>query len=418
LPCIGMIEMASSFTWLDYSEKDREIMLGVLSSLKEHETRDELGIGVIRDAFADMFFPGTSTIQTRARYFLFVPWIYRSMEENKVPSLKIERRARDEEVRLIYSLLDSDDTDGVIGKDAKKNLQRLPSSIYWQGLETWGIRLSHYSISDYHRSLDAFYRFGKDSSHSYEEEIDGCQRQRNWHLGLPPAPDDFPGKASFSLTFEEACYLKERVLTKCQNTMLAYLLDSDIQSESVSFPWEHPICSDLPQSLRETIYHARNFSEVINGASLLYNLMLAEKFDILGLQVYEDKVSYYEDKLVKWADYLQSRMDELGRWDYKGRFWEIVSHQGARPTGRTQQFIKEWLQIALSPMQARKIAENESARKLIHERERHLKGDLARLDNPEALARWSGDAGTGRLRYRWRPAEKIISDILLGLRRS
>ena len=76
---------------------------------------------------------------------------------------------------LIYALLDSDDTDGVIGKDAKKNLQRLPSSIYWQGLEAWGIRLSPYSISDYHRSLDAFYRFGKDSSHSYEEEIDGCE---------------------------------------------------------------------------------------------------------------------------------------------------------------------------------------------------------------------------------------------------
>jgi hypothetical protein len=413
-----MIEMASSFTWLDYSEKERQKMLDILSALKEHETRDELGIGVIRDAFADMFFPGTSTIQTRARYFLFVPWMYKGMEEKKVLSSKIERRARDEEVRLIYALLDSDDTNGVIGKDAKKNLQRLPSSIYWQGLEAWGIRLSPYSISDYHRTLDAFYRFGKDSSHSYEEEIDGCQRRRNWHPGLPPAPDDFPGKASFSLTFEEACYLKERVLTRWPNTMLAYLLDSDIPSESVRFPWEHPICSDLPESLREKIHHARNFSEVINGASLLYNLMLAEKADILGLQVYDDKVSYYEYELEKWADYLQSRMDELDRWDYKRRFWEIVSHQGARPTGRTQQFIKEWLQMALSPILARKIAENESARKLIHEREKQLKGNLARLDNPEALARWSGDAGTGRLRYRWRPAEKIISDIFLGLRRS
>lgn len=34
-----------------------------------------LGFAPIRDAFADYFFPGTSTIQTRARYFLFVPWI-------------------------------------------------------------------------------------------------------------------------------------------------------------------------------------------------------------------------------------------------------------------------------------------------------------------------------------------------------
>jgi hypothetical protein len=413
-----MIKMASSFTWLDYSEKERQKMLDILIALKEHETRDELGIGVIRDAFADMFFPGTSTIQTRARYFLFVPWMYRGLEEKKVLSSKIEKRARDEEVQLIYALLESNDTMGAIGKDAKKNLKRLPSSIYWQGLEAWGIRLCPYSISDYHRSLDALYRFGKDGSHSYEEEIDGCERRRNWHPGLPPVPDDFPASASFSLTGEEACYLKERVLTRCPNTMLAYLLDSDMPSESVRFPWDHPICLDLPEPIREKIFHARNFSEVINGASLLYNLMLAEKASVLGLQAYDGKASYYEDELKKWADDLQSRRADLDRWDYKMRFWDIVSEQGARATMQTQRFITTWLQMALSPMGARRIAKDESARMLIHEREKLLKRNLARLDNPEVLARWSGDAGTGRLRYRWRPAETIISDILLGLRRS
>ena len=108
-------------------------------------------------------------------------------------------------LRLIYALLDSDDTNGVIGKDAKKNLQRLPSNIYWQGLEAWGIRRFPYSISDYHRSLDAFYKLGKDSSHSFEEEIDGLEKRRNWHPELPLAPDDFPDKnASFRLTYEEA----------------------------------------------------------------------------------------------------------------------------------------------------------------------------------------------------------------------
>ena len=77
--------------------------------------------------------------------------------------------------------------------------------------------------------------------------------------------------------------------------------------------------------------------------------------------------------------------------DASGRSYPI---KGRGRRGRTQQFIKEWLQMALSPIRARKIAENESARKLIHEREKQLKGNLARLDNPEALARWSGDAGT------------------------
>jgi len=31
---------------------------------------------VVRDAFSDLMFPGTSTAQTRATYFLLVPWYY------------------------------------------------------------------------------------------------------------------------------------------------------------------------------------------------------------------------------------------------------------------------------------------------------------------------------------------------------
>jgi hypothetical protein len=67
--------MASSFSWLDFSESDRQQTMQVLDLFREKNTLDELGFGPIRDAFADHFFPGTSTIQTRARYFLFIPWM-------------------------------------------------------------------------------------------------------------------------------------------------------------------------------------------------------------------------------------------------------------------------------------------------------------------------------------------------------
>ena len=60
----------SAFVWLDYSERERRKMLDVVDLFREHDTRDELGIGSVRDAFADLLFPGTSTIMTRARYFL------------------------------------------------------------------------------------------------------------------------------------------------------------------------------------------------------------------------------------------------------------------------------------------------------------------------------------------------------------
>lgn len=71
----------SAFVWLDYSERERRKMLDVVDLFREHDTRDELGVGSVRDAFADMLFPDTSTIMTRARYFLPVPWAYLGVSE-------------------------------------------------------------------------------------------------------------------------------------------------------------------------------------------------------------------------------------------------------------------------------------------------------------------------------------------------
>jgi hypothetical protein len=89
------------------SEEQRRQALDVLDLFREQETRDELGIGAVRDALADLLFPGTSTIQTRARYFLFVPWIYHKCEARKIRSDQITKEARDEEVRLINGLAEA-----------------------------------------------------------------------------------------------------------------------------------------------------------------------------------------------------------------------------------------------------------------------------------------------------------------------
>lgn len=65
--------MASTFAWLDHSEEQRRQILDVLDLFREKGTIDELGLGTIPDAFADMLFPGTSAPRTRPRYFLIVP---------------------------------------------------------------------------------------------------------------------------------------------------------------------------------------------------------------------------------------------------------------------------------------------------------------------------------------------------------
>ena len=95
----------SSFSWLSYSEAERERTRDLISQFSERDTRDELGIGRIRDAFADLLFPGTTTIQTRVKYFLFVPWMYRALEKKQVSSTNIESKARQYEIQVIEALL-------------------------------------------------------------------------------------------------------------------------------------------------------------------------------------------------------------------------------------------------------------------------------------------------------------------------
>ena len=76
--------MSSLLKWLDASESDRRRALDVIDLFSVRDTRDELGLGGVRDAWADRLVPGTSTIQTRARYFFFIPWVYLKLERKRV----------------------------------------------------------------------------------------------------------------------------------------------------------------------------------------------------------------------------------------------------------------------------------------------------------------------------------------------
>lgn len=400
--------MASSFTWLDYSEHERRKMLDVVHLFQEKDTRDELGIGTVRDAFADLLFPGTSTIQRRARYFLFIPWMYLNLEKRKVPSTSINRRSRDEELALIEVLARSDDSSGVIGERARRSLKRLPSNIYWQGLGRWGIRLFPGSQDQYFRSLDSFYLNNERSDKNDDGEPVEGKVSRNWHPGIPPTPKEFPRNVSLRLAAIEAKYLRERILTHVPQTLLAVLINEGALMEHVAFPWEHPQLSRFPVTIREQLEHARNFSETIHGAALLYNLMLAEEAG------YEDLTEQYLDWLQQWSSSLGVRRIELLNWD-RLRFWEIVASGNQRITHLTRLFIENWLDLVFSTPDAINLVTERLARHLIHERERQLKRGLARLDNTRARELWNGQAGTAQLDYRWPVAQTIIEDILIAL---
>lgn len=397
----------SYLAWLDHSEHERRKMLDVIDLFREHDTVDELGIGAIRDAFSDLMFPGTSTIQTCARYFLFVPWIYTRLEAKQVGSKDIATRARREEIALIEALAESGEREGVIGIEARQALKRLPSAVYWNGLASWGIRRFNGPQDQYHRSLDRFYRLtGRGARNDDDEPIDGGTR-RNWDAGLPSAPARFPDGMKLPLESAEAEYLAERIVATHPTRLLAALAQDDRAWEPCDFPWDHPSQGSFTARHREQLQHARLFSESVHGAPLLYNLMLAEKADN------RDREEQYQERLTAWAERIEKASDAIASWD-QSRFWRLVVEGGGRVGPRTQGFVTRWLALALPKGQAKGMTKSKAARQLIAERERSLKGEQSRLTSQRALERWSGAAGTGQIDYRWRIAQTILLEILEG----
>jgi hypothetical protein len=401
--------MPSTFTWLDYSEHERRKMLDVIELFGERTTRDELGLGGVRDAFADQLFPGTSTIQTRAKYFLFIPWIYLLLERKQTSSAVVEVKGRKLEAELILALAETEDTEGVIGKRRKENLQRLPSNIYWQGLGTWGIRLFPGSQDQYHRSLDLLY-VRRHARHASRREFDGEAEPEadlhNWHTGLPAAPPDFPKGASLPLTSPEAEYLRERIISHCPQSLLAVLVRERIAVDGVDYAWELP--GALPTPLREQLEHGRNFSHVLHGAQLLYNLMLAERAE------WDEMVGEYRALLSGWWEAVQARREALQAWD-RPRFWQIVYRGNPRVSSRARRFTHDWVARVLAAGAQAEVVEAPAARAHIELREVQLKGGLARLRNERALETWPGAAGAGQLDLRWSAARRVVRDILAGL---
>lgn len=402
--------MPSQFGWVDFAEEDRQRMLDVVQLFRERDTRDELGIGTIRDAFADHFFPGTSTIQTRARYMLFVPWIYRALEEKGVPSSKIAAQARSWEVALIDALLESDDY-GIIGREAKKRLQRLPSSVYWSGLGSWGIWLFGGSQDQYHRYLDTYYRLRRDQEQDDDNEPVGGPLRQNWDPGLPGLPENIWDYCEMALTKEEAEYLQFKILCNHRDSLLARLVARAPLEEGITFPWESAVISICPESMHRDLLHARDFSETIHGAALLYNLMLARQRET------DEWIEDYETRFAKWVGQIQSRWGPLRSWHAAlNDFWALPPLELAGIPRRTRKFVTRWLDLVFDGVGPEDARDDTYAQNLIRDREVQLKGPRARIDNPRALEMWRGASGDRQLDYRWATVSVIVNDITVGLR--
>jgi hypothetical protein len=392
--------LLSSLTWLDFSDAERKRALQVVELLGRSETRDELGLGTIRDAFAEALFPGMSTVQRRARYFLFVPWTYGAIERRYGGRGDALDRARREELRVVEALLDQGEHDGVIGSLARKSLRQLPSMIYWQGLRRWGIRRVDGTREQWARAVARSSGRGLDDDGQLVDGVAGW-----WHAGLPEPPDEWPEHASLELRAEEAEYLRERIRERCAGTMLATLAERRTPWEGTQFAWQLDV-PELGDRQRTLLAHARRFSEVMHGAALLYNHALAVASDD------DHREAEYRDKLETWsrdeeraADRAAAPLDQT---------WELLADVGSRHTHRTRLFVQEWVELANEPA---RVLDDPRFVDRVRRRELEVKRRQARLSFEPARETWRGAAGAGQLDYRWPSTQRQLLDIVAPGRR-
>ncbi len=399
----------STLSWIDYSSKEREDSMKALAMFQAQDSRDEMGIGAIRDSISDLMFPGVSTLQTRLKYFLFIAWIYKDLENRKAKPEYFAKLADRDERTLIETLKNSDDTKRIIGSRVGVGLKTLPSLIYWSGLRSWGIFELQKSREEYHAIINNVYT----AKSCYEEvklsrkdrddwQDDRSILTRTWNEGLPPVPIGFPQKASFRLSLEEAEYIKDRIVLTQNNSLLAWLVINGCKTD-IDHPIDHPLYNDFTNNHKAQVDHAFNFAVFMQGAAFLYNLMLAERIKR------DDLIDLYTKELIGFEECIREGVD----WDMED-FWNTcnypLSPHSISPT--TRSFVEEWYKVSTSNSF---VANNQTARELIYKREAQLKRGRSRFSNLHMLDNWSGGSGTRFMDNRWDNVQNILNDLYDGL---
>ncbi|BCS31395.1 hypothetical protein TBR22_A05960 [Luteitalea sp. TBR-22] len=404
--------MASTFGWLDGSEQQRRQMKDLLAQFREQDTRDELGLATIRDAFADLFFPGTGTLQTRARYFFFIPWMYRELAAKRVPAASIATRVRRYELDLITPLLETGEN-GVIGKNSRRNLQRTPSNIYWNGLRRLGFFRLPLSQDQYHRRFDAVHgaasRVRSDDGEPVSTDVAA------WHPQMPTAPATFPGDADLELTADEADFLYARVVESAPESLFAWWLVHQCPGRDEPFAWSAMSSIELPDKLRRQVEHARRFSLVVHGATILYTFLLTKlRHQQAGGAKDAEKLPAHETRMAEWHVSVTRELEDLRAWSFSD-FWSCLADQHAVIGRQTRDFVEAWTRLVLSSPRPETLLASREARSLIESREQALKKKLSRFQNTRALEVWGGSTGLRAMDFRWSSAVVIGQDIQAAL---
>jgi len=397
-----MAERDYPFGWVDFSREDSRLAADIINALREQGAVDELGLGVIQSAFADRFFPGTSTIQTRAKYFFAVCYALREVFENtdrKNFASKLYTIEKDYS-KAVYKNTSDEDKEGIFGtrffdSDNKSWVRRPPSEVYWSGIKQFGfIRFDEskkgISLAEFIRILETESSADNGYIRQKGDEDEDCDRndaeEKFWHWQLLQ-PENWQKSPTPALSEEEKSFFRQQIREKFSGTLLCTMLENGL-------PGEFKYANRLPlgAELEKLWQLANGFAEFIYPAQIYFNLLLQRR-----------------KSAEEWRGLQGTFQQRAEKVDIDGIFKILPAASPAAliRRKRTEKFLNDLKTLFL----AEKLDEY-ALDELLTDREKYLKGvKRAKLCHREDFQNGGTMFSGEKLSFRFRVASTLLKDM-------
>lgn len=403
--------------YINFSQEERNNIYKVIQTIRDHQAIDELGIGRIRDAFSNEMFPGMSTLQNRAKYFVLLPALYISAEHEKYKNVnEVQQRIIDLEIKLTRQLLngtpDAAERWGITGStvinQAEKHSSRYvkydPSYIYWGGLVTFGMVKTDGNIYQLifersQKNQDKPTRWRSNSNDDFESQDDEGGTGDFQLCDTGGLKYDFDGRTPIpiQLTKEEALFIKRQIITSdaSKDSLLAYILRNEDLPLVSKWLDLGDLWRDIPDNFLIAYTLSATFSRFTYLLRTFYNYIYDKKMG---------NADEAEEILKHFVEYREENLQILT----KQKIGEVIAYIDDRVDDYS---VKNFCMNAAQYVESNNLDKLEDC---IIKREKETKGAVrAKLTNWKKYV-GQEHAEAGILDFRWSLVYSMINEIRKG----
>ena len=287
--------------FVNFNTEEKKRVAKMMQLLQESEAIEELGIGRVRDHFSNTLFPGTSTLQHHAKYFVVMPSLYyhTAFKSRKFQNIaEVSRYIKEAEIQITRQLSEDEngelrtDLTGITGintykealKDYHKYVKYDPAYIYGSGLARYGI-IPNTSVERLILELNKKHFADPHNKSALKcedttEDADDLTGDKQVIKTCGESYNFFNGKTmNLTLTEKEASFMKDRIHASCDGTMLAYLIDCEYDlPERIGYFEIGEFLSELDPDVVDIYKKSVLFSKLMHLIDWRFNYSYFESF--------------------------------------------------------------------------------------------------------------------------------------------